>query len=157
LYSLVVLCETNVLNLISQRLDTIYQIKPKHAIILFLHLFAELNTPAWELNRAVAAQPSDNVGTRWNKISLLAVSVWFIRARKNPLFLLRSQIQILRWISLIQACSSRSCRSWCRSRRRRHRRACRRDRGRTGGGRQPQIGPVVARPVRDNRRWRCRW
>jgi hypothetical protein len=44
LYSLVVLCETNVLNLISQRLDTIYQIKPKHATVLFLHLFAELNT-----------------------------------------------------------------------------------------------------------------
>jgi hypothetical protein len=35
LYSLVVLCETNVLNLISQRLDTIYQIKPKRAIVLF--------------------------------------------------------------------------------------------------------------------------
>jgi hypothetical protein len=33
------------LNLISQRLDTIYQIKPKHATILFLHLFTELNTP----------------------------------------------------------------------------------------------------------------
>jgi hypothetical protein len=41
---LVVLCETNVLNLISQRLDTIYQIKPKRATVLFLHLFAELNT-----------------------------------------------------------------------------------------------------------------
>jgi hypothetical protein len=33
------------LNLISQRLDIIYQIKPKRATILFLHLFAELNTP----------------------------------------------------------------------------------------------------------------
>jgi hypothetical protein len=44
-YSLVVLCETNVLNLISQRLDTIYQIKPKRATVLYLHLFAELNTP----------------------------------------------------------------------------------------------------------------
>jgi hypothetical protein len=42
---LVVLCETNVLNLISQQLDTIYQIKPKRATVLFLHLFAELNTP----------------------------------------------------------------------------------------------------------------
>jgi hypothetical protein len=42
---LVVLCETNVLNLISQRLDTIYQIKSKRATVLFLHLFAELNTP----------------------------------------------------------------------------------------------------------------
>jgi hypothetical protein len=42
---LVVLCETNVLNLISQRLDTIYQIKPKRATVLFLRLFAELNTP----------------------------------------------------------------------------------------------------------------
>jgi hypothetical protein len=45
LYSLVVLCETNVLNLISQRLDTIYQIKPKRATVLFLHIFTELNTP----------------------------------------------------------------------------------------------------------------
>jgi hypothetical protein len=45
LYSLVVLCETNVLNLISQRLDIIYQIKPKRAIVLFLQRFAELNTP----------------------------------------------------------------------------------------------------------------
>jgi hypothetical protein len=42
---LVALCETNVSNLISQRLDTIYQIKPKRATILFLRLFAELNTP----------------------------------------------------------------------------------------------------------------
>jgi hypothetical protein len=33
------------LNLISQRLDTIYQIKPKRATVLFLHLFVELNTP----------------------------------------------------------------------------------------------------------------
>jgi hypothetical protein len=40
-------CETNVLNLISQRLDTICQIKPKRATILFytfLHLFTQLNT-----------------------------------------------------------------------------------------------------------------
>jgi hypothetical protein len=36
---LVVLCETNVLNLISQRLDTIYQIKPKHATVLFFTSF----------------------------------------------------------------------------------------------------------------------
>jgi hypothetical protein len=35
LYNLVVLCETNVLNIISQRLDTICQIKPKRAIIHF--------------------------------------------------------------------------------------------------------------------------
>jgi hypothetical protein len=44
LYSLVVLCETNVLNLISQRLDTIYQIKPKHTTVFFYtlsRLFAE--------------------------------------------------------------------------------------------------------------------
>jgi hypothetical protein len=34
----------NVLNLISQRLDTIYQIKPKHATVLFLPLFRDLNT-----------------------------------------------------------------------------------------------------------------
>jgi hypothetical protein len=45
LYSLVVLCETNVLNLISQWLDTIYQIKPKRATVLFLHQFYNLNTP----------------------------------------------------------------------------------------------------------------
>jgi hypothetical protein len=45
---LVILCETNILNLISQRLDTIYQIKPKCATIFFytfLHLFTQLNTP----------------------------------------------------------------------------------------------------------------
>jgi hypothetical protein len=36
LYSFVVLYETNVLNLISQWLDTIYQIKLKHTIIYFL-------------------------------------------------------------------------------------------------------------------------
>jgi ABC-type hemin transport system ATPase subunit len=41
---LVVLCETNVLNLISQRLDTICQIKPKRATVLFLPLFRDLNT-----------------------------------------------------------------------------------------------------------------
>jgi hypothetical protein len=36
---LVLLCETNVLNLISQRLDTIYQIKPKRATIHFFSIF----------------------------------------------------------------------------------------------------------------------
>jgi hypothetical protein len=41
---LVILCETNVLNLISQRLDTICQIKPKHATIFFLHLFTPFYT-----------------------------------------------------------------------------------------------------------------
>jgi hypothetical protein len=43
---LVVLCEMNVLNLISQRLDTIYQIKTKRATVLFLHLFAEQKHPS---------------------------------------------------------------------------------------------------------------
>jgi hypothetical protein len=41
----VVLCETNVLNLISQRLDTIYQIKPKHSTVHFSSFPGELNTP----------------------------------------------------------------------------------------------------------------
>jgi hypothetical protein len=41
------------LNLISQQLDTIYQIKPKRATVLFLHLFAELNTPL-ELSSVVS-------------------------------------------------------------------------------------------------------
>jgi hypothetical protein len=48
LYSLVVLDETNVLNLISQQLDTICQIKPKRATVLFLHFFYHLNTPSEE-------------------------------------------------------------------------------------------------------------
>jgi hypothetical protein len=39
LYSLVVLCETNVLNLISQRLDTICQIKPKTCYSALFVLF----------------------------------------------------------------------------------------------------------------------
>jgi hypothetical protein len=39
MYSLVVLCETNVLNLISQWLDTICQIKPKRATIHFSPFF----------------------------------------------------------------------------------------------------------------------
>jgi hypothetical protein len=44
LYNLVVLCETNVLNPISQRLDTIYQINPKRATIHFSPFSGELNT-----------------------------------------------------------------------------------------------------------------
>jgi hypothetical protein len=44
------------LNLISQRLDTIYQIKPKHATVLFLHLFTELNTPTMA-TRCIGCQP----------------------------------------------------------------------------------------------------
>jgi hypothetical protein len=36
---LVILCETNVLNLISQRLDTICQIKPKRATVFFFTPF----------------------------------------------------------------------------------------------------------------------
>jgi hypothetical protein len=40
LYSLVVLCETNVLNLISQRLDIIYQIKQKRVTVLFFYNFS---------------------------------------------------------------------------------------------------------------------
>jgi hypothetical protein len=39
LYSLIILYETNVLNLINQRLDTIYQIKSKRATVLFFTPF----------------------------------------------------------------------------------------------------------------------
>jgi hypothetical protein len=59
---LVVLCETNVSNLISQRLDTIYQIKPKCATVLFLRLFAELNTPN-EWDRAYAGRQGVNASS----------------------------------------------------------------------------------------------
>jgi hypothetical protein len=55
LYSFVVLCETNVLNLISQRLDTICQIKPKRATVHFSPFSEELNTPKSERQLAVAS------------------------------------------------------------------------------------------------------
>jgi hypothetical protein len=67
MYGLVVLCETNVLNLISQRLDTIYQIKPKRATIFFLHFFAELNTPFVSFFSKIPGAFSQNKCCRlWN-------------------------------------------------------------------------------------------
>jgi hypothetical protein len=44
------------LNLISQRLDTICQIKPKYATVLFIHLFTSFYTTKHSLRRGALSQ-----------------------------------------------------------------------------------------------------
>ena len=50
LHNLVVLCETNILSLISQRLDNYYQIQTKYYSDATVH-FANFTRRVWQLNK----------------------------------------------------------------------------------------------------------
>jgi hypothetical protein len=81
------------LNLISQRLDTIYQIKPKHATIFFLHIFAELNTP--QESHCLSVPPSG--GSRLQSRELARAPSHHARACVRPCLRVRRKGAPMPW------------------------------------------------------------